>query len=120
VGQKATFTAKLQNDSPTASSIVYRLPLMTSCASDFGVKVTESGGLPSTTSDITAAATGSGWVTPLLAHGASVTVTVTIEYIAGARTCLHNGFADWISTASDTAGHYGYVPMVLSFAAGSN
>ncbi len=81
MGAKATYTVKLQNDSTESQPITYHLDDEFSCGSSYPATV-KSG-----TTDVTAAAEAGTYVTPTLAPGKSVSLTVTVSHVAPPNWC---------------------------------
>ncbi len=81
LGAKATYTVKLQNDSTETQPITYHLYDEFGCGSYYPATV-KSG-----TTDITAAAEAGTYVTPALAPGKSVSLTVTVSHTALPNWC---------------------------------
>jgi hypothetical protein len=125
-GQTVTFSGKLQNDSASPASMAYTFyPPRAPCSNHFSERITEKpSGLTATATDITAAATSqNGWTTPVLAHGASIAITISINYFGGGDAdCLSPGWttsAIFVSaTGNPSSGPWG-IGMFVDFAQGS-
>jgi hypothetical protein len=115
-GQSSTFTVMLRNDSASPARMTYTFNNVdSSCSAYFAATV--KNGLTNLTSAVTGS---SGWTTPVLAHGKSLNLTVTIKYLGNGRACLGTGFGEWQSTTMDSVGYTGLMLLVVNLAAGSS
>ncbi|MGN6723442.1 MAG: hypothetical protein ACTHJM_12600 [Marmoricola sp.] len=115
-GQTSTFAIKLRNDSPSPARVTYTLSeLNPSCAAYFAPTVKD--GLTNIT---TAAMSSSGWITPVMAHGASISLNVSIKYLGNGRACSGWGYSEWQSSTMDSLGYTGPLLLFVNFAAGSS
>ena len=78
----ATFTIKLKNDSAVAEPIHFSIGSLGACSSFFKGKVVVG------STDVTALVAADNYATPTLAHGASVTLKLTVQHLSGAAACL--------------------------------
>jgi hypothetical protein len=105
VGKTFAFTVKLQNNGTTPTAMSYQLRLLRPCGGYFPVKVVQGSALSGT--NVTSAVLGGSYQTATLAHGASVSLTVTGTSLAGGAACLaarHAGSDAWEGDSQDPAG----------------
>lgn len=102
VDKTYAYTVKLVNDSATAGSIRYQLAAVGQCGTYFPIRVMQG------STNVTLAALRGTYSTPKLAHGASVTLTLTGTSTPGGADCLatndYSGTSQWQSIARDSAG----------------
>lgn len=109
-----SFSVKLMNDGPSPTQIPYQLYEVQSCETYFPIKVTQPAGFGHTV-DVSTAVNNGTYQTATLAHGASVTLTVTGTSLTGGAQCLrtHNsgGTASWygITDQAGTDWQVGYL-----------
>jgi hypothetical protein len=112
VNKTFTYTVKLMNDSPTPSSISYDLQPFDQCSSYFPLRITQG------TRNVTLAVVRNQYSTGTLAHGASVTLTITGTYSPGGADCLETnsgeGTEGWESDARDSAGDRTEISLFFS------
>jgi hypothetical protein len=102
LGATSVFTVKLQNDSTTAAQVQYHLVDGSNCAAYFPATVKAG------TTDITSLALSGNYVSPLLAPGKNVSLTVTVKYVATPLNCT--GSTDvWQSQTVGTGGETVYL-----------
>ncbi len=90
----SVFTVKLQNDSASPAKIAYQLTDYSGCGAAFPATVKVG------TTDITAAAVAGTYQTPLLAHGKSTTLTVTVTAVGTLSQCTNLvNSALWLSAS---------------------
>jgi hypothetical protein len=102
VGGSAVFTVKLQNNGAVPGPIHYLLGAPVNCTGFFSFKVTVG------TLDVTSLVESGSYATASLAHGAAVSLKVTITYLASAASCFPSigaGYTYTTGTASDNFGH---------------
>lgn len=121
VGKTFSFKIQLKNDGRVPAPIEYGLSIDPNqgCSPDnFPLKVTV-GTYPAI--DVTSAVLGSTYSTPTLAHGASVTLTVTGTARAGGVSCLNSvgeSTAHWIGdTWNPTTHEFVYADLFFTPAA---
>ncbi len=98
----SVFTVKLQNDSAVTDRIAYQLTDTSGCGAAFPATVKVG------TTDITSAALGGSYQTPLLAKGKFTTLTVTVTAAGSLSQCTHLQNASfWLSYShsGNTVGH---------------
>jgi hypothetical protein len=112
IGQTATFTVKLQNNSASPTAIHYQLSDLAGCGNYYTLTV--KAGI----TDVTALVVSGGYTTPTLAKAGATTLTVTIKYIASAAACTSN-WQYWSGTSSDGNGNTESVYILVDRATGS-
>jgi hypothetical protein len=102
VGGSAIFTVKLQNNGTVPGPIHYQLGPPNICGSFFSFKVA-AGSL-----DVTTLVTAGTYSTVSLAHGAAVSLKVTVTYLASAASCFTTagvGYTYMSGLATDDHAH---------------
>lgn len=113
-----TFSVKLMNDGLAPTQIPYELYEEQPCQAYFPIKVTQPSGLGSI--DVSTAVQNGSYKSPTLAHGASVTLTVTGTSFAGGSQCLNahdTGTTDWYGITDQTGQDWQVDYLVFSPAA---
>ena len=104
LGGTSVFTVKLQNDSTSSSQITYHLVDGSNCAAYYPATVKAG------TTDVTALALAGTYISPVLAPGKNVTLTVTVKYASTPLGCT--GSTDfWQSQTSSETVYLGTNPI---------
>jgi hypothetical protein len=106
VDKTFSYTVRLMNDASAPSRISYQLTPSGACSPYFPIKVKQGSALSGT--DVTSSVLDGTFQTAPLAHGASVTLTVTGTSLVGGAGCLEGyvtGSQNWYgATSTDISG----------------
>lgn len=95
-GGKSVYTIKLENDSTAPDQIGYLLFDFSACAADFPATIKAG------TTDVTAAVLAGTYLTPVLAPGKFVTLTITVTYSGNPTYCGTGSGSDiWNGQSTD-------------------
>ncbi|MGN6723289.1 MAG: hypothetical protein ACTHJM_11830 [Marmoricola sp.] len=107
VDKTYSFTVKLMNDGLAPSRIAYSIIPSGACSPYFPIKIKQGTALSGT--DVTTSVLNGTYQTASLAHGASVTLTITGTSLVGGAACLasvYTGTENWYGATSDSSGDH--------------
>lgn len=110
LGASATYTVKLENDSTETLPIQYQLNDPWGCSPSFPATVKAG------TTDVTAAALAGTYMTPSLAPGKSVSLTVSVKYASLVSPCPKIPGSDWWQSKATANGVTQMVTLITNTA----